>query len=158
MEQQRLWSFKTGEPRKQSLYRICDPYMRFYLKVIEPRRNQIDLGAFDDTGLAFLPGWEAHQGLQLELLLLQNRQLLLKALGVDAREVVCDGPYRQGATVSAAGCQIDYLVQTRSRNLLVCEIKGSRREVGVEVLEAVEEKVAALKVPRGFAVLPALFH
>jgi uncharacterized protein len=38
---QSLWSFKTAEPLKQSLYRISDPYMRFYLKVIEPNLGAI---------------------------------------------------------------------------------------------------------------------
>ncbi|MEL6413072.1 MAG: ATPase, partial [Bacteroidota bacterium] len=36
VNKQNLWSFKTQKPLKQSLYRIFDPYTRFYLKVIKP--------------------------------------------------------------------------------------------------------------------------
>ena len=78
VKKQSLWSFKTAKPLKQSLYGICDPYMRFYLKVIEPQRNKIDLGAFRHVSVSKLPGFDAHMGIQLEHLLLQNRPLLLK--------------------------------------------------------------------------------
>lgn len=153
-----LWAFKTTKPLKQSLYRISDPYLRFYLKVIEPQRNKIDAGHLHDMTLSQLPGFDAHMGLQLEHLLLQNRPLLLSALGVVPGDVVADGPYRQSKTTTRAGCQVDYLVQTYTNNIFVCEFKFKRRELGVEVVEAMQAKVNALKVPKGFAVVPVLFH
>ncbi len=158
VKKQNLWSFKTTQPLKQSLYRLCDPYMRFYLKVIESHRAKIDLGAFDEVPLSHLPGFEAHMGLQLEYLLLQNRSLLLKSIGILAADVLCDGPYRQSQTASAKGCQIDYLVQTFTKNLFVCEFKFKRRELGTEVIQEMQEKIKALKVPRGYAAVPLLFH
>jgi hypothetical protein len=158
VQKQQLWSFKTIKPLKQSLYRICDPYMRFYLKVIEPRRHKIDLGADQDLSLAQLPGFEAHLGIQLEYLLLQNRRLILQHLGITASEVVADGPYRQTKTSSQAGCQIDYLVQTATNNLFVCEFKFTRKVLGGELIEHMQEKINRLKVPKGFAVVPVLFH
>jgi hypothetical protein len=158
VKKQRLWSFKTTKPLKQSLYRICDPFTRFYLKVIEPQQTQIDLGAFIDAPLTQLNGFETHMGLQLEYLLLQNRTLLLKALGIDASNVLCDGPYKQSQTTKTKGCQIDYLIQTTTRTLFVCEFKFKRREIGFEIVDQVQEKINALKIPRGFAAVPALFH
>lgn len=158
VKKQSLWSFKTSKPLKQSLYRICDPYMRFYLKVIEPNREKIDLGAFEEAPLSSLPGFEAHMGLQVEYLLLQNRHLLLKAIGISAADVTSDGPYRQSQTISARGCQIDYLVQTVTKNLYVCEFKFNRRELGVEVVQEMQDKISALKIPRGYAAVPILFH
>ncbi len=53
---QSLWSFKTAEPLKQSLYRISDPYIRFYLKVIEPNLGAIADGGFDQVAL-FYHAW-----------------------------------------------------------------------------------------------------
>jgi hypothetical protein len=97
-------------------------------------------------------------GLQLEHLLLQNRPLLLKSMGIPATDIVCDGPYRQSQTATTRGCQIDYLVQTFTNNLFVCEFKFKRRELGVDVVQDMQEKVTALKVPRGFAPVPVLFH
>lgn len=158
VKKQHLWSFKTIKPLRQSLYRICDPYIRFYLKVIEAHRAKIELGAFTDASLSALPGFEAHIGLQLEHLLLQNRPLLLKSIAISASDIVCDGAYRQSQTKSMRGCQIDYLVQTFTNNLFVCEFKFKRRELGMEVMQDMQEKIAALKVPRGFAPVPVLFH
>lgn len=158
VQKQNLWSFKTHTPLKQSLYRICDPYIRFYLKLIEPYRNKIALGGFDDFALSSLPGFDAHIGLQLEQLLLQNRAQLLKGLGVNPAEVVASGPYRQSQTTAKSGCQIDFLVQTQTKNLFVCEFKFKRSEIGIDIVSQVEEKMRALKVPRGFAAIPVLFH
>jgi uncharacterized protein len=158
VKKQRLWSFKTNKALKQSLYRICDPYLRFYLKVIESHRVKIDLGAFDDMSLSSLAGFEAHMGLQLEYLLLQNRPLLLKSMGISASDVISDGPYRQSHTASAKGCQIDYLVQTATNNLYLCEFKLRRRELRIEIIQEMQEKINVLKIPRGYAVVPILFH
>lgn len=152
------YSFKTHKPLKQSLYRISDPYMRFYLKLIEPARNKIDLGGFDDISLSKLPGFDSHMGLQLECLLLQNRLSLLRSIGIVTSDIVSDGPYRQSKTSTQRGCQIDYLVQTATNTIFVCEFKFKRRELGVEVIDNMKEKIDALKVPRGFATPPVLFH
>lgn len=155
---QSMWSFMTAKPLKQSLYRISDPYMRFYLKVVEPNLSRISAGGFRDIILSALPGFEAHLGLQIEYLLLQNRPLLLKAIGMHGADVVSDGSYRQSATSVQKGCQIDYLVQTMTKNLFICEFKFKRRELGNDIINEMQEKVAALKAPRGFAAIPVLFH
>jgi uncharacterized protein len=158
VQKQNLWSFKTNKPLKQSLYRLCDPYMRFYLKLIEPQRHKIDLNSFQNTALSSLPGFEAHIGLQLELLLLQNRDLLLKSMGINSEDIVASGPFRQSKTTTKLGCQIDYLIQTTTKNLFLCEFKFKRRELGIDVISQLQAKIKALKVPRGFATIPVLFH
>ncbi|MES2614861.1 MAG: ATP-binding protein [Bdellovibrionota bacterium] len=146
VKKQGLWSFKTSKPLKQSLYSICDPYMRFYLNVIEAQRNKINTGGFKDLSLSSLAGFDAHVGLQLEYLLLQNRPLLLKAMGILPSDVVLDGCYRQSKTVSQKGCQVDYLVQTVTKNLFICEFKFKRRELGVDIVDEMKEKINALKL------------
>ena len=158
VEKQPLWSFKTTKTLKQSLYRISDPYMRFYLKVIEPCLKKISLNAFHDVPLSALPGLEAHLGLQIEYLLLQNRPLLLKALSLSPADVVCEGPYRQSKRTTQKGCQIDYLIQTQTKNLFINEFKFKKRELNTDVINQVQEKIQALKIPRGFAAIPVLFH
>ena len=158
VKKQHLWSFKTTKPRKQSLYRISDPYMRFYLRVIESHRAKIDLNAFTDTPLSSLPGFDAHMGLQLEYLLLQNRPLLLKSMGISASDIVCDGPYRQSHTMNNPGCQVDYLIQTHTKTLYICEFKFKRRELGIDIVDMMKEKIKSIKIPRGYAAVPILFH
>jgi len=155
---QSLWSFKTGASLKQSLYRISDPYMRFYLKVIEPNANVIADGGFDLVPLSTMPGFDAHMGLQLEALLLQNRPLLIQKLGISPVDIVRNGPYRQTKTTTQQGCQIDYLMQTKTNSLFICEFKFKRREIGGDIITEMQEKISRLKTPKGFAKVAVLFH
>ncbi|MBX9889789.1 MAG: AAA family ATPase [Amoebophilaceae bacterium] len=158
VHKQPLWSFKTTTRLKQSLYRITDPYMRFYLKMIEPNLSKISVGGYQDMSLETLPGFETHFGLQLEYLLLQNRPLLAKAIGIHGADILADGPYRQTKTTIQQGCQIDYLVQTATKNIFICEFKFKKREIGSGIMSEMQDKISALKVPRGFATVPVLFH
>ena len=152
------WSLKTEKISKQSLYRICDPYIRFYLKTIEKNKIKIEQGAYDHVTLSQIPGFDINIGLQVEHLLLQNRKLILKSIDVDPADCSFDGPYRQTQTVRSKGCQIDYLVQTRTKNLFLCEFKFVRKELGLEIIEEVQEKTRRFSHPHGFAVVPVLFH
>ncbi len=158
VSKQSLWSFKTAQPLKQSLYRIADPYMRFYIKVIEPHMHAIEDGNFDQVPLSTMPGFEAHLGLQLEVLLLQNRKLLIQKLGISPIDIVRSGPYRQTKTAAQQGCQIDYLVQSKTNSLYICEFKFKRREIGSEIINEMQEKIKRLKAPKGFAKIAVLFH
>jgi len=155
---QSLWSFKTAEPLKQSLYRISDPYMRFYLKMIAPNLEAILNGAFDQIPLSTMTGFDTHLGLQLEALLLQNRALIQKKLGISPVDITCSGPYRQSKTSTQAGCQIDYLIQTKTNGLFICEFKFKRREIGSDIITEMKEKISRLKTPKGFARIPVLLH
>lgn len=158
VQKQALWSFKTTKPLKQSLYRISDPYLRFYLKLIQPNLAKIAVNALRTVSLSALPGFDAHLGLQLEYLLLQNREVLLEVIGLLPADLVCDGPYRQTATQAHRGCQIDYLIQLRTQTLFVCEFKFRQRELDTDVIDEVQERINTLKVPRGFATNAVLFH
>ena len=158
VEKQQLWSFKTHKPLKQSLYRIADPYMRFYLKVICLHRHKIDAHAFRDSAISSLPGFDAHIGLQLEQLLLQNRDRLLDAIGISPADTVACGPFRQVQTKTRSGCQIDFLVQTKTNTLFICEFKFKRREIATDSIEQMTHKLNALDAPKGVAKVPVLFH
>lgn len=152
------WSIKTGSLGKMSLYRLSDNYIRFFLKYIEPNLNKINANGYQDVSLNQLPGWDAIMGFQVENMLLKNRDLLIKALGISPADVIADNPYLQRAKARQDGCQIDYLVQTTLNNLFVCEFKFKRREIGMEVIDEVKEKVKRLVIPRGFGVAPVLVH
>jgi hypothetical protein len=106
--------------------------------------------------LSGLPGWEPMVGFQLENLLLKNRPLIYKALGIHAQDIVMDNPYFQKGSGRRKGCQIDYLIQTKSNTLFVCEVKMRRRELGLEVIDAMKNKIASLAVPKGFGISPVL--
>lgn len=85
---------RSKRQAKQALYRLSDCFLRFYVKYIE----------------AGIKPSEGGYGFQIESLLLQNRQLLCKALGILSEDVVVDNPYMQKPTKSRRGCQIDYLI------------------------------------------------
>jgi hypothetical protein len=88
---------------------------------------------------------------------LKNKRLLLSALGVRLEEIVREGPYFQNHTTKHAGCQIDYLIQTR-HSLFVVEVKFSKSELTSAVVQEVRRKVAALITPRNLSIRPVLVH
>lgn len=97
-------------------------------------------------------------GFQVESLLLQNRSLLCKALEILNEDIVIDNPYLQKPAKNRRGYQIDYLIQTATNNLFVCEFKFHNRELRCEVIDEMEKKIKNLAVPRGYAIVPVLFR
>lgn len=152
------WSLKTGAQSKYSLYRLSDPYLRFYIKYIEPNRQKIDQNSFANISINQLPGWETMFGYQIECLLLHNRSLILKAIGIEPADIIGDNPYVQLKNSRQQGCQIDYLVQTQSNNLFLCEFKFNRKELGISVIDSVKEKVKRFSSPRKSGIAPVLLH
>lgn len=151
------WDIKRQKEGKLSRYRLSDNYLRFYLKYIAPNRAQIEkngLCAF----LTQLPGWEAIMGLQFENLVVHNRKALWKILGISQEEIVMEGPFFQNHTTKQAGCQIDYMIQTRFHNLYLCEIKFSKKPIGFKIIEEMDKKITNLKCPRSFSIRPVLIH
>jgi hypothetical protein len=83
---------------------------------------------------------------------------LLEKLGISPVDIVRSGPYRQTTTTTQQGCQIDYLIQTKTNSLFVCEFKFKRREINSEIITEMQEKISRLKTPKGFAKVAVLFH
>jgi AAA+ ATPase superfamily predicted ATPase len=152
------WSLKTHHIGKRTLYRLSDNYLRFYIHYIEPNLTKINQGAFLEVPLSSLSGWEPMLGLQLESLLLKNRSLIYQALGIHAQDVAIDNPFVQKGSGRKKGCQIDYLIQMHSNTLFVCEVKMRRRELGLEVVDEMKTKIAALSLPKGVGISPVLLH
>lgn len=152
------WNLHTTRPSSLVRFRLEDNYLRFYLKYIEPRLDRIQLGLLQNQSLGTLPGWDTIMGLQIENLVISNRQLLYPLLRIDPSEIVTDGPFFQRQTQRQAGCQIDYLIQTRLNALYVCEIKVSRKSIGPKVIHEVNEKIKRLTAPKHFSIRPVLIH
>lgn len=64
----KTWSLRTAKASSLSHYRLSDNYLRFFLKYIEPNRDQIGRRAYRGPG-----AWPTIIGLQFENLLLNNR-------------------------------------------------------------------------------------
>lgn len=148
------WSIEQKKRRKLSRYRVKDNYLRFYLKYILPHREQIETGQLER-----LPsGWHSIMGLQFENLVVSNGSLLRKCLDISPDEVVYANPYLQTAQTRRAGCQIDYLIQTRFNCLYICEVRFRQDPCGREVIEDLKKKLDALELPHGYSVRPVLIH
>lgn len=148
------WNIAKQREERLSFYRVCDNYVRFYLKYIEPFKNRILAGR-----VTSLPqGWKSMMGLQFENLVCNNVDSLLRVLAIPPDDMILSGPYFQTAGARRQGCQIDYLIQTKHRVLYVCEIKFSEREVPYSVVKEIKEKSKRLKVPKGFSIRHVLIH
>lgn len=152
------WDIKTGKERKISIYRLSDNYLRFYYKYIQPKLNIIRKGQYDQISLTTLPSWNAIIGFQFESLVCNNRKIILQKLRLSPEDVVSDGIYYQRATKNLAGCQIDYLIQTRVNTLFVCEVKFSIHELKISVIQEVKDKIKKLAVPKNFVCIPVLIQ
>jgi hypothetical protein len=110
------------------------------------------------SSLGSLPGWSSIMGLQVENLVLNNRDIVLNLMGIYPDEVICDGPFFQRKTLKQRGCQIDHLVQTKLGVLYLCEIKFTRTTVNTKVIEEVREKIQRISTPKHMSIVPVLFY
>jgi AAA+ ATPase superfamily predicted ATPase len=152
------WHFKDGKLAKLSHYRLKDNYSRFYLKYILPNKEKIVMNAMPTTSLTTFSHWSTIIGLQLENLVLQNRNLIKQTLGISADAVVCDNPYFQRKTSKQDCCQIDYLIQTKYNTLFVCEIKYTKNTIKSSIIDEVKQKINRLTKPKNFSCVPVLIY
>lgn len=148
------WNIQEIREERLSHYRVCDNYIRFYLKYIEPFKSRILAGR-----VTTLPrGWKSIMGLQFENLVCNNADALFKVLSICPDEVLFAGPFIQIAGERKLGCQIDYLIQTKQSTLYLCEVKFSEKEVPYSVVKEMMEKSSRLKTPKGFSKRHVLIH
>lgn len=97
-------------------------------------------------------------GFQVENLILNNSTTLIQKIGIPFQDIIAANPYIQRQTKQHQGCQIDYLIQTKSNNLIVCEFKFRKNEINSSVIGDVQEKVKSLSLPKGVGVANVLVH
>lgn len=152
------WNIKNNLISRLSHYRLKDNYSRFYLKYILPNHARIQSDNMKNMSLFNLQGWATIMGLQVENLVLSNRHLIKEILQIDLNDIVCDNPFFQRKTNRQAGCQIDYLIQTKYNTLYICEIKYSKNEIGIGIIEEMCQKIKRLNLPKHFSYRTVLIH
>lgn len=140
------WDIKTGKISKIAQYRLIDNYLRFYIKYIEPNIEKIMAGNF------------THNSLQIENLILNNRDKIKKLLNILPDEIICDNPYLQRKTKRHQGCQIDYMIQAKPDNLYICEIKYSKNVLQAYIIAEMKKKISRLSLPRHTSIRPVLIY
>lgn len=152
------WQLKNGKMSNLSHYRLKDNYSRFYLKYILPNKPKIIQSNIQGLSPSSFKGWLAIMGLQIENLILSNRDLIKSALKLNPNEIVCDNPFFQRQNAKQRGCQIDYLIQTNTSILYVCEIKYSINPIGTSVIDEIKEKIRRMAIPKYFSYRSVLIH
>lgn len=147
-----------GVPTKIVQYRVCDNYIRFALKYIEPNRGKIKEGLYRFSSLDNLSSWSSLFGLQFENLILKNKNLILNHLEIDLNLVVSCGPYMQRKTSkNKGGCQIDLLIVLKNFHAFLCEIK-LQSKITSSVLEDLKYKSKTIKMPKHYTIQPVLIY
>jgi len=152
------WNLKNNITSILKQYRLSDNYMRFYLKYIQPRKNQILEGTAELKTVEALIGWSTTLGLQFQNLVLANRHKIFEALNIDSNSIIHSGSFFQRKTQLKKGCQIDLLIQTRFHTLYLCEIKFSEHPIGSSIISEIQEKMKRISVPRLYSIRPVLIH
>ena len=147
------WNIKNGKESNLCKFRLKDNYLRFYLKYIEPNHTQIEKNRIKRP-----PAWATIMGIQFENLVLNNFHRVYTLLGIDPSEIIYDNPYFQRATKQQAGCQIDYLIQTKFNTLYVCEIKFLKEPIGPAIIHEVQKKIDRLSCSKNYSIRPILIH
>ena len=147
----------TGRKAKEARYRVCDNYVRFYLKYIEPHENEIRGGRYGFGSLAELQGWEADKGFQFENLVVNHAMALMPYLHLEGATIRSAVPFLlKGRRGGKRGVQIDLLIQT-SRLAYIVEVKR-RMRIGREIEREIADKVAAFPKRRGVSIRTALVY
>lgn len=150
---------ETGEECRVSKYRLRDNYTRFYLKYVEPKKNQIKRGAYWFANLSALPEWNSVMGLQFENLIVNNAMDLVPLMGIGNTTIESAAPYRnmrRDRQGNPRGCQIDLLIQT-PKTAYVVEVKRCQH-IGVEVEAEVAERMRRLPLRKGLSKRPVLVY
>ena len=147
---------ETGRAVREVQYRLRDNYVRFYLKIIEPRKTAIQDGLFRFVSLEQLPGWEAIMGLQFENLVLNNIKALCPLIGLEGKLITSAAPYSRRRSDDSAGVQVDLLIQT-PKSVYLVEVKR-REHITIEIEGEMEAKVAKMRLPKGISVRTVLVY
>lgn len=152
---------ETGRPARQSRYRICDNYTRFYLKYIKPHEIEILADRYSVASLELLPEWNTWLGYQFENLIVNNANELFERLHLGGIPILSAAPYMKRGKKRAdgsleQGLQIDLLVLTR-RSVCVVEVKR-KKEIDETVEKEVFVKLRRLSVPDGVSKRAALVY
>ena len=150
---------ETGKSSGVTRYRLRDNYTRFFLKYVEPHRQEIERGSYQFLSIEQLPGWNAIMGLAFENLIVNNAMQLVPLMGVGKAIIESAAPYRnsrQNRGEEDKGCQIDLLVQT-ARTAYVVEVKR-QKEIDDAVISEVEEKIRRLPLRTGLSARAVLVY
>jgi hypothetical protein len=122
---------------KSTLYRLSDEYSRFYLKYIEPNKNQ---GAHFWKTLFQSQSYLSWAGFNFETICLKHIHQIKKALKIE-------GIHSVNSSWTSKGTQIDLVIKRDDHWINLCEMKFYSSEYTIEKsdLENFRNKIALFK-------------
>ena len=122
---------------KNTLYRLSDEYSRFYLKYIEPNKNQ---GANFWKTLFQSQSYLSWAGFNFETICLKHINQIKKALKIE-------GIHSVNSSWTSKGTQIDLVIKRDDHWINLCEMKFHSSEYTIEKseLENLRNKIALFK-------------
>ena len=150
------YNLKTGTRSKFSQYRLKDNYLRFYLKVIEPKRNSLESGSIHSNEVFNLLPWDSILGLQFENLVLNNLDHVLTVLEINRSTLINAAPYFQNSTQRQKSTQVDLLIQCKN-TIYLCEIK-LRNTITSSVIDDMKAKISRINIPSTTTIRPVLIY
>jgi hypothetical protein len=84
-------------------------------------------------------------------LIIQSRESLWSLLNLKKEDIVFAGPYFQRKTLISEESQIDYLIETKQKEVYLCEVRSVLGD-----LEEVKKRFKQVKVPKNFTIVPVL--
>jgi hypothetical protein len=126
---------------KNTLFRLTDEYARFYLKYIEPNKNQ---GEHFWKTLFQSQSYIAWAGFNFESICLKHITQIKKALKIE-------GIHSVSSSWSAKGTQVDLVIKRNDHWINLCEIKFLGAEYTIEKndLENLRNKLTLFKKETG---------
>lgn len=147
-----------GKISKLSHLRVKDNYLRYFYKIILENRAKIEKGGVKIKSLYQIPSFEAILGYQFENLVLANKSLLNKFLGIDDSQIISCAPYVQRKnSKNKVGCQIDLLIESNLNVFFLCELI-CKKIIDKEIIKEVERKMTGLNTPKKYGIKPVLVY
>lgn len=136
---------------RNSRYRISDPYLNFYFRFLHGQQKRINRGTEQNPILTFLPDkwYYPWRGYAFEKFCARHEQMIARRLGFGG--IAYDaGPWYERHAAQAF--QIDLAYVRSDRVMTICEIKFMDNDVGVDVIEAFQARVAKIPNPRKISI------
>jgi AAA+ ATPase superfamily predicted ATPase len=142
-----------AENTKIKRYRVCDEFLVFFAKFMEPHLKLIRAGA-GRTPFQRLTGpqWKPWSGLAFERFCVRNATKLAQIMGFED-QLLEFGPIYERAT---PGFQVDLAFRRNDKVMTVCEIKYFDKPIDSSIIASMQRRCELVKLPRGWMIERAL--
>ncbi len=139
-------------------YSIADNYLQFYFKFVQPIKNDINKGKFNDEPTKALntQQYQIWLGYAFERFCRRYDYVIANILGFGAVKYASGPFYSRNRVQEEPGFQIDLVFDRNDNVLTVCEIKYLSAPVKKKVIDEFERKLEYLRVKTGHTIQKVL--